>query len=150
MQEARFPDFDRIHCPINIGNEILGDKWTILILRELFLGFHRFETFEKNLGISRSVLSAKLKKLVDNEVLETFEYRDSGQRTRSEYHLTRKGKHLLYLMVSLLEWGNMYPVASDQEKLHVVDSHGDPVRLAFVNSKGESIRFRDLRFTLNN
>jgi DNA-binding HxlR family transcriptional regulator len=110
------PSFD--HCSIAGALDALGDDWSVLVLRELFFGVHRFNEIQQDLGISRSVLTERLGRLVDQGVVRAVPYREPGQRERHEYRLTRSGVGLLPVMVALMQWGDQY----------VNDGHG-PVEL---------------------
>jgi DNA-binding HxlR family transcriptional regulator len=97
---------DPEQCSIVATLEALGDVWSVLVLRELFFGVRRFNDIQHGLGISRSVLTSRLDRLVDIGLIRTVPYREPGQRVRHEYRLTRKGVGLLKLMVALMEWGD--------------------------------------------
>ena len=95
-------------CSIAGTLDALGDTWSIMVLRELFFGVHRFNDLQRDLGISRSVLSDRLARLVDLGVVHVVPYREPGDRARNEYRLTRKGVDLLPVMVSLMSWGDRH------------------------------------------
>src|SRR5687768_14739432 len=92
------------HCSIAGALEALGDDWSVLVLRELFYGVRRFNEIQEDLGISRSVLTERLGRLVDLGVVRVAPYREPGQRERNEYRLTRAGVGLLPVMVALMQW----------------------------------------------
>jgi DNA-binding HxlR family transcriptional regulator len=95
-------------CSVAGALEALGDVWSILVLRELFHGRRRFSEMQDDLGISRSVLAARLARLVDLGVIRTSPYQEPGDRVRHEYRLTRKGVELLPVLVALLGWGDRH------------------------------------------
>jgi DNA-binding HxlR family transcriptional regulator len=95
-------------CSIAGALDALGDTWSILVLRELFYGVRRFNDIQNVLGISRSVLTDRLARLVEIGVVRTEPYQEPGDRVRKQYRLTRKGVHLLPVIVSLMEWGDEY------------------------------------------
>ena len=95
-------------CSIAGTLTALGDTWSIMVLRELFFGVHRFNDLQRDLGVSRSVLSNRLGRLVDLGVARAVPYQDPGERSRLEYRLTRKGVDLLPVMLSLMDWGDRY------------------------------------------
>jgi len=95
-------------CSIFGAVDALGDSWSILVLRELFYGVHRFNDIQRDLGISRSVLTERLNRLVSLGVAKVVPYQQPGARVRHEYRLTRKGVALLPVMVALMEWGDRY------------------------------------------
>jgi DNA-binding HxlR family transcriptional regulator len=95
-------------CTIGAALEIVGEKWTFLVLREAFNGVRRFDDIRSRTGAPRQILSDRLASLVAQGLLRKVPYREPGQRTRSEYRLTEKGVDLFPVMVALLEWGNKY------------------------------------------
>ncbi len=106
-------------CSIARAVALLGERWTMLVLREAFRGVRRFDDIRANTGAPRQVLSARLTLLVDQGVLRRVPYQVLGQRARHEYRLTRKGMDLYPVLVSLLRWGDRY----------LADPGGPPVRL---------------------
>lgn len=96
------------HCSIARTLEILGEKWTLLILRESFYGATRFQQFHRVLECPRNLLSERLHKLVGQGILETSEYKEPGSRARNEYHLTGKGLELMYVLQALMDWGDRH------------------------------------------
>jgi DNA-binding HxlR family transcriptional regulator len=100
---------DLIHEPCSIARPIafLGDRWTLIVLRQAFLGTRRFADFHAALGLSRSVLTDRLNGLVEAGVLRRKPYRDSI-RTRDEYRLTEKGIDLYPVLRALAAWGDRY------------------------------------------
>ena len=101
------------NCTIKGALEIVGEKWSLLVLREAFFGIRRFDDFHRALGCARNLLSDRLAKLVDHGVLERVEYREPGQRRRHEYHLTEKGLDLQPALVALMQWGDRWTSGPD-------------------------------------
>ena len=101
------------NCTIKGALEIVGEKWSLLVLREAFFGIRRFDDFHRVLGCARNLLSDRLAKLVDHGVLDRVAYREPGQRTRHEYHLTEKGRDLLPALVALMQWGDRWTAGPD-------------------------------------
>ena len=99
------------HCSIAATLEIVGERWTLLILRDAFLGVRRFEDFQRSLGVARNVLAARLQRLVDAGLLSRERY--SERPPRDEYRLTEKGIDLWPVIVSLLQWGDKYAHPDD-------------------------------------
>jgi DNA-binding HxlR family transcriptional regulator len=93
---------------IRAALDIVGEKWSLLVLREAFFGIRRFDDFHRALGCARNLLSERLAKLVDLGVLERVAYREPGQRRRHEYQLTEKGLDLQRTLVALMEWGDRW------------------------------------------
>jgi DNA-binding HxlR family transcriptional regulator len=93
-------------CSIARTLAIIGDRWTLLILRNTFLGIRRFDDFQANLGVTRHVLSERLKRLVEHDILKKVAYHD--RQERFEYRLTDKGRDLYPIMLSLAAWGDKW------------------------------------------
>lgn len=86
--------------------EIVGDRWTLLILREAFYSVIRYDDMLADLGISRSILSDRLSKLVASGLFEKQAYREANDRERMAYVLTDRGKEFGLVMLAMLQWGN--------------------------------------------
>lgn len=99
-------DYDGQNCSIARSLELIGERWTVLILREAFLGTYRFEDMQRNLGIARNVLQTRLERLVQEGILRRVLYQERPQRF--EYRLTRKGTDLWPVLVALLKWGDRH------------------------------------------
>jgi DNA-binding HxlR family transcriptional regulator len=128
------------HCSIAGALEALGDDWSVLVLRELFFGVHRFNEIQHDLGISRSVLTERLSRLVDLGVVRVAPYREPGQRERNEYRLTRAGVGLLPVMVALMQWGDQH--VNDGEGPVVLEHRdsGEKVQVELRTSSGLSVQ----------
>jgi DNA-binding HxlR family transcriptional regulator len=98
--------YDGQNCSIAKSLELLGERWTLLVIREAFLGTRRFEAFAERLDIARNVLTARLGRLVEEGVLERVRYQERPDRF--EYRLTEKGLDLWPVIVSLLQFGDRY------------------------------------------
>lgn len=96
------------NCSIRRTLEVIGEKWSLLVIREAFFGLRRFDDFQRALGCPRNLLSSRLTTLVEQEILARVDYREPGQRGRSEYRLTEKGLALFPIIVALVEWGDRY------------------------------------------
>ncbi len=94
------------NCSIAKSLELLGERWTLLVIREAFLGTRRFEGFTERLDIARNVLTTRLTRLVDEGVLEKVRYQERPERY--EYRLTEKGLDLWPVIVALLQYGDRY------------------------------------------
>src|SRR5438094_8029714 len=99
-------DYEGQNCSIARALEIVGERWTLLIVRDAFLGLSRFEQFQESLGIARNVLTDRLSRLVDEGILERVRY--SERPERFEYRLTRKGRDLNIALAGLRQWGDKY------------------------------------------
>lgn len=92
-------------CPIGRAVEVLGERWTLLIMRNAAHGTTRFEDFRADLGIADNVLSTRLARLVDAGLLTRVPYRNDGGRTRHEYRLTQAGAGVTPILRALADWG---------------------------------------------
>lgn len=99
-------DYAGQNCSIARTLELIGERWTILVVREAFLGTRRFDQFQQRLGIARNVLQSRLERLVDAGIMRREPYQE--RPTRYEYRLTRKGVDLWPAVVALLKWGDRY------------------------------------------
>ncbi|MGH3452671.1 MAG: winged helix-turn-helix transcriptional regulator [Haloechinothrix sp.] len=124
--------------------QVVGTRSAILILREAFYGTTRFDDFAERVGITDPVVATRLKELVEVGVLTKQPYREPGQRTRFEYHLTPMGRDLLPAVLALMQWGDRY-LQDDGGPLAVVDESGTPVRVAVVGATGEGLDLEELR-----
>jgi DNA-binding HxlR family transcriptional regulator len=95
-------------CAIARSMAVLGERWTLVILRSAFMGARRFEDYQSSTGIARNILTDRLKTLVDHDVLARRPYAEHPGRTLYEYRLTEKGLDLYPVLVSLMQWGNRY------------------------------------------
>ena len=96
------------NCSVQRTLDVIGEKWTLLVLREAFNGVRRFDDMRRHLRVSESVLADRLRTLVDAGVLDTAPYQAPGQRSRREYRLTAKGFDLYPILIALLQWGDRY------------------------------------------
>lgn len=127
-------------CNLWKAFELIGDRWTLVILRSALYGVRRFDDFQNELDVPRSVLSNRLARLVENGLMERRDYREDGQRARIEYPLTKKGQSLGLSFSALTEWSDHWigngsgPLTlrskTTGQKLAValVDEHGRPVK----------------------
>jgi DNA-binding HxlR family transcriptional regulator len=106
-----------VNCSIARSLSVLGERWTLVVLRQAFLGARRFEDYQRGLGIARNILTDRLRTLVDNDILERRRYHE--RPPRYEYRLTQKGRDLYPILLSLMQWGDQYAGAP----------HGPPVLL---------------------
>jgi DNA-binding HxlR family transcriptional regulator len=117
-------DYDGQACSIARALELIGERWTLLVVRNVQLGVCRFEGLQRQLGIARNVLASRLESLTANGILARREY---GERpVRYEYELTEKGRALWPVLVELMQWGDRYAPAAD----------GPPVVLRHIGCGG--------------
>jgi len=93
-------------CSVARAMEILGERWTLLILRESFYGVRRFSAMQRNLGIARNILSSRLQRLVSAGILERRQYQE--EPARYEYRLTEMGRDLYPAVVAIMRWGDKH------------------------------------------
>src|SRR5256885_6818200 len=96
------------HCNLARSFELIGDRWTLLILRSALYGVRRFDDFQADIDIPRSVLSNRLAGLVESGIMERREYREAGQRARVEYPLTQMGQRLGLPFMAMTAWGDRW------------------------------------------
>jgi DNA-binding HxlR family transcriptional regulator len=140
-----YREWDTSNCSVGRAVEVVGQTWVILILREVSQGIRRFTEMQDRLGVSRSVLSDRLDRLVALGILELREYREPGQRRRSEYNLTQKGRDLYPAITALREWGDKY--LADPEGPASVVLHrgcGEHVHAKLICDAGHELTPEDL------
>lgn len=103
MQRA---DFSEMHCSVARTLDIIGDRWTPLILRDVALGVTRFDAIQRDLGLSRKVLAQRLAHLVDHEVVEKVAYQEHP--VRHDYVLTAKGRDLAMVLIAIQSFGDTW------------------------------------------
>ncbi len=137
--------FTNENCSVARTLEIIGERWTMLVLREAFYRVRRFEDFQRNIGVARNILSARLRTLVEHGILERVKYQD--RPPRFEYRLTEKGIDLYPILIALMQWGDRH--AGVETGPPVVLEHrgcGKQTRPTLVCSEcGEPIGARDMR-----
>lgn len=101
------------NCPVQRALDVVGEKWTLLILRDAVNGVRRFDDFHRHIGLSEAVLSDRLRKLTAVGVLETVRYQEPGRRSRNEYRLTRKGWELWPVLMALGQWGERHALGPE-------------------------------------
>jgi DNA-binding HxlR family transcriptional regulator len=116
---VRRKSYAAMRCSVAQALEVVGDPWTMLVVRDVFFGVGRFEELQRRLGIPRNTLSDRLERLVEHGVLERRRYQQAPDR--HEYVLTRKGRALRPVLVSLMQWGDRWsgldaaPVVLEEE-----------------------------------
>ncbi len=114
-------------CPIARTLDVIGDWWSLLIVRDAMRGMRRFSEFEKSLGVSKNILTQRLRALVKQGILKRIPATDGG--ARREYSLTTKGRGLFQVLVALGQWGQENLSAPASRRLTLVDRrHHQPVR----------------------
>jgi DNA-binding HxlR family transcriptional regulator len=108
-------DYPTQYCPVAATLEVVGERWTLLIIRDVFLGIRRFDDLQRDLGVARNVLQARLERLVEEGILVKRPYQE--RPLRSEYRLTEKGTDLWPVLVALLQWGDRHGLEGERPLL---------------------------------
>jgi DNA-binding HxlR family transcriptional regulator len=114
----RWRDIGDVTCSVARALGVVGDRWTLLILRDAFLGMRRFDQFQADLGTSRHRLADRLKKLTEQGIFDRVRYQE--RPTRYEYRLTEKGRDLYPVIVSLTRWGDRWMAGDDGPPIELV------------------------------
>lgn len=137
-------NIDSLNCSIANTLDLIGEGWTILILREAFFGSRRFEDFQKHLGIARNILTTRLHKLCDHGILERTPIKEGAKR--HEYRLTSMGRDLYPVLIAITQWGDRW----------LQDPKGAPVKfierttgkeiadVSILSKDGRKIKARDM------
>ncbi|MFB9264462.1 winged helix-turn-helix transcriptional regulator [Bradyrhizobium erythrophlei] len=136
--------FAKAECPVARALDAIGDWWSLLIVRDAFDGLRRFGDFQTNLGIAKGMLTARLRKLVATGVLEQVAASDGS--AYQEYALTKKGRDLFPVVVSLRQWGEAHLYARGEAHSALLDQAGQPVgRLVLPSKAGRPLTWSDTR-----
>lgn len=130
-------DYEGQKCSIARALEIVGERWTLLIIRDAFLGLRRFDQFQESLGIARNVLADRLARLVEEGILDRVRYNERPERY--EYRLTSKGRDLGIALAGLRQWGDTY-LSEQPPRITQRKSDKHPVIAAFVPKGAEVLR----------
>jgi DNA-binding HxlR family transcriptional regulator len=138
-------DLRAMPCSIARSLDVIGEGWTILVLRDVFRGVRRFDELQRDLGIATNVLTARLKRLVDEGLLERRRYEQ--RPPRYEYHLTAKGRDLYPVLIALITWGDKHLAGpSGPPRVLVHEACGKPTAPILVCSEcGERVGPGDTR-----
>src|ERR1700761_6947323 len=143
MYRKRFSD---MNCSIARALDEVGEWWSLLIVRDCTQGSRRFDEFQRDLGIARNILTARLTRLIELGIIEKFPLEDRANT--DGYRLTAKGAELYPVLVALMQWGDrwLWPNGKPPMKL-VEDETGRVVeKISVTGSKGSGLSFRDVRF----
>jgi DNA-binding HxlR family transcriptional regulator len=122
-------DYEDQNCSVARALEVVGERWTLLIVRDAFLGLSRFDEFQESLGIARNVLTDRLNRLVEEGILERSRYNE--RPPRYEYRLTDKGRELRLALAGLRQWGDKY-LSEKPPSILRRTADKQPVVVAFV------------------
>jgi DNA-binding HxlR family transcriptional regulator len=136
--------FADMHCSVAQCLEAVGEWWSLLIIRDAFLGVTRFDQFQERLGISRNILNQRLARLVDHEILDKVRY--SEHPPRYDYRLTAKGRDLWPVLTAMRQWGDKYaaPDGPPLELLHKACGKMSQAEMT-CSACGERLSAHDLR-----
>jgi DNA-binding HxlR family transcriptional regulator len=129
----RRASFQELNCSVAQTLEVVGDWWSLLIVRDIFLGVTRFDDIQRRLGIARNTLTDRLDWLCDHGVVTRVPYNDSAKRF--EYRLTEKGRDLQPVLLAMVAWGDKWGATAKHPPLQPSDPNGDPVELRIVNAR---------------
>jgi DNA-binding HxlR family transcriptional regulator len=135
--------FAGMGCPVAEALDVIGEWWTLLVIRDVFRGIRRFDALQESLSIARNILTQRLRALVAAGVLEKRAYAE--RPTRYEYRLTEKGRALFPVLVTLMQWGNRWAAVDEPARL-VDAATGREVTPLLVDAlSGEPLETRRLR-----
>jgi DNA-binding HxlR family transcriptional regulator len=139
----KLKSFDHMNCSLAQTLDVIGERWTLLILRDAFFGIRRFDQFQRDLGIARNILAARLKRLVDEGILERRPTDDS----RHEYVLTDKGLDLQPVLLAMTHWGDRYkPNPKGDRVVFVERATGKPIsRMGVRSQEGLTLGPREIK-----
>ncbi len=145
MPGMKLKSFDHMNCSLALTLDVIGERWTLLILRDAFFGRKRFEEFQKSLGIARNILTSRLNRLVSEGIFE----KRPVEAGRFEYVLTPKGLDLQPVLLSMTHWGDRYKAhAKGKRVIFVERATGEPIEQMSVRSAdGRVLAPREVRAT---
>ncbi len=141
---VKYKSFDHMNCSLAQTLNVVGERWTLLILRDAFFGARRFSQFQRSLGIARNILSARLNSLVEEGIMER---RRSTEGVHPEYLLTPSGLDLQPVLLAMTHWGDKYRANASGDRLRFVErASGKPIRtMAATSEDGRVLEPRDIR-----
>jgi DNA-binding HxlR family transcriptional regulator len=135
-------------CNLSKSFELIGDRWTLLILRSALYGVRRFDDFQAELDVPRSVLSNRLAGLVESRLMQRRDYREAGQRSRTEYPLTAMGRALGLPFIAMAEWGDRW-IGDGAPPLWLRSkASGQRLRVALVDENGRTVAPGDVEVVI--
>ncbi|MEM9619434.1 MAG: helix-turn-helix domain-containing protein [Pseudomonadota bacterium] len=136
-------------CGMARATDLIGDRWTLLIVREALYGVTRFDAMQADLGAPRSVLSARLKHLCDIGVMTKRPYKKPGERQRHQYVLTSKGVDLALPLMALMQWGDKH-LRDDAPPAQIVErASGAPCHVGLISEQGAPVSIGKTTFKLH-
>lgn len=133
-------------CNLAKAIDVVGDRWTLLILRAALYGVRRFDDFQSELGCPRTVLSGRLKQLVEDGLLTKRPYKSPGKRSRPEYVLSPMGLSLRPILIGLTQWGDAWLGQGEPPPISFTKAGSkSAIRAAFVDIEGREVRPDQIR-----
>ena len=133
-------------CSIGKAMDAIGNRVSMLLIREAFYGTTRFDDFATRVGVTQASAASRLRQLTDLGVLERRPYREAGQRTRHEYVLTEMGEDLLPTIFALMQWGDRWLQGEKGAPVRVsADDAGSGVEVVLRSASGRELKASDLR-----
>jgi DNA-binding HxlR family transcriptional regulator len=141
---VKLKTFDHMNCSLAQTLDVIGERWTLLILRDAFFGSTRFQQFEANLGIAKNILTTRLNRLVEDGILEK---RPGAEGERHEYVLTEKGLDLQPVLLAMTHWGDVHkPHPKGLRFLFVERATGKPIaRMGVMTRDGRRLKPRQVK-----
>jgi DNA-binding HxlR family transcriptional regulator len=133
-------------CAIARTLAVVGERWTLLILREASSGVTRFAQLRENLGVAPDILSARLATLVEHGVLEREPYREPGSRSRLEYRVSDSGRELCVVLGALQQWGDQHLPWPEGPSVLRESDDGRPLHVGFLDERGREVGLDAVRF----
>jgi DNA-binding HxlR family transcriptional regulator len=133
--------YDDQNCSIAGALELIGDRWTLLVIRDVGLGYRRFDKLLGHLGIASNVLSDRLDRLVEDGILERARYNE--RPPRFEYRLTHKGGELSTVLLALMQWGDRH-VSEKPPRIACRRSDRSPISVRLVAKDGSIVRPKEI------
>jgi len=143
----KYTPFDQMNCSLAQTLTVIGERWTLLILREAFFGTKKFSQFQQRLGIARNILSSRLNQLVAEDILLKRSKVEGGH---ADYVLTEKGLALQPILLAMTHWGDQYKPHPDGARLEFIerDTGIGIRRMSAVSQDGRSLAPRDIKTVL--
>jgi len=138
----------RENCSMARAAELIGDRWTLLIIREALYGVTRFDAMQTDLGVPRTVLSGRLRLLCKSGVMKKRPYKKPGQRLRHQYVLTSMGVELALPMIALMQWGDKHLRDGAPPAQIIERKTGAPCRVGLINQAGAPVEIGQTQFRL--
>jgi DNA-binding HxlR family transcriptional regulator len=140
----KYKTFDHMNCSLAQTLDVIGERWTLLILRDAFFGVRKFSRFQEHLGIARNVLASRLSRLVDEGILEKASRLEGGH---PEYLLTEKGLALQPVLLAMTHWGDEYKPNPKGKRLSFIERETElPIRrMSAISADGRSLSPRQIK-----